>query len=105
MPMAIFRHVIAAAGCPVTLLGPAKRMGHHDIAAAYIDVSPKTLLAVRKSDADRRSKAGSGISRRRSEITMPQRDSPDFSADLDRRAQNLDTAAAFTLQVEERLLL
>ncbi len=43
MPVGIFRHVIAAAGCPVTLLGPPKRMGNHDIVAAYIDVSPKTL--------------------------------------------------------------
>jgi N-acyl-L-homoserine lactone synthetase len=57
MPVGIFRHVIAAAGCPVTLLCPPKRMGTHDIAAAYIDVSPKTLAVVQQCSAERRSAA------------------------------------------------
>jgi len=55
MPVGIFRHVIAAAGCPVTLLGPPKRMGNHDIVAAYIDVSPKTLAVVQQFSAERSS--------------------------------------------------
>jgi acyl homoserine lactone synthase len=53
MPVGIFRHVIAAAGCPVTLLGPPKRIGIHNIAAAYIDVSPKTLAVVQQFSAER----------------------------------------------------
>jgi acyl homoserine lactone synthase len=55
MPVGIFRHVIAAAGCPVTLLGPPKRMGNHNIAAAYIDVSPKTLAVVQQFSTERSS--------------------------------------------------
>jgi N-acyl-L-homoserine lactone synthetase len=47
MPLVIFKHVIMAAGCPVTILGSAKRMEHHYVGAGYIDVSPKTLAAVR----------------------------------------------------------
>jgi acyl homoserine lactone synthase len=47
MPLPIFTHVIAAAGCSVTLLGPTRRIGHHLVAAAYIDVSARTLAAVR----------------------------------------------------------
>ena len=46
MPLPIFRHVIAAAGCCVTQLGPSHRMQRNHIAAAYIDVSPKTLATV-----------------------------------------------------------
>jgi acyl homoserine lactone synthase len=46
MPLAVFRHVIAAAGCRVTPLGPSRRMQQHDIAAAHIDVSPTTLATV-----------------------------------------------------------
>lgn len=48
MPTAIFKHVIAGAGCPVTYAGPTRRMERHEIAAAYIDVSPQTLAEVRK---------------------------------------------------------
>ena len=47
MPMAIFKHVIAGAGCAVTYAGPTRRMERHEIAAAYIDVSPQTLATVR----------------------------------------------------------
>jgi N-acyl-L-homoserine lactone synthetase len=47
MPLVIFKHVIMAAGCTVTLLGSTKRMEHHDVGAGYIDISPKTLAAVR----------------------------------------------------------
>lgn len=47
MPTAVFRHVIAAAGCPVTQLGPVRRMKDHDIAAAHIEVGPSTLARVR----------------------------------------------------------
>jgi N-acyl-L-homoserine lactone synthetase len=46
MPLAIFRHVIGAAGCLVTQLGPNVIMQQHQTAAAYIDVSPKTLATV-----------------------------------------------------------
>jgi N-acyl-L-homoserine lactone synthetase len=53
MPVGIFRHVIAASGCPVTLLGSPRRMGNHDIAAAYIDVSPATLAMVQQFSAER----------------------------------------------------
>jgi len=60
MPVGIFRHVIAAAGCPVTLLGPPKRMGNHDIVAAYIDVSPKTLAVVQRFNAERSSASKMG---------------------------------------------
>jgi N-acyl-L-homoserine lactone synthetase len=48
MPLAVFRHVIAAAGCRVTQLGPSHRMQHHQVAAAYIEVSTATLAAVRR---------------------------------------------------------
>jgi N-acyl-L-homoserine lactone synthetase len=47
MPIQIFKHVIAANGCPVTPVGPTLRLHGHEIAAAYIDVSPTTLEAVR----------------------------------------------------------
>jgi acyl homoserine lactone synthase len=47
MPIRIFKHVIAANGCPVTSVGPTLRLHGHEIAAAYIDVSPATLEAVR----------------------------------------------------------
>jgi len=47
MPLVIFRHVIVAAGCTVTLLGSTKRMEDHDVGAGYIDISPNTLAAVR----------------------------------------------------------
>jgi len=48
MPLAVFRHVIAAAGCRVTQLGPSHCMQHHQVAAAYIEVSAATLAAVRR---------------------------------------------------------
>ncbi len=48
MPTRIFKSVIAANGCPVTSVGPTLRRHGHDIAAAYIDVSPTTLEAVRR---------------------------------------------------------
>jgi N-acyl-L-homoserine lactone synthetase len=48
MPPPIFKYVIAANGCPVTQLGPAPRLHRHEVAAAYIDVSPTTLEAVRR---------------------------------------------------------
>jgi N-acyl-L-homoserine lactone synthetase len=47
MPIRIFKHVIAANGCPVTPVGPTLRLHGHKIAAAYIDVSATTLEAVR----------------------------------------------------------
>jgi N-acyl-L-homoserine lactone synthetase len=46
MPLAIFTHVIAAAGCSVTLLGPPQRIEQHLVAAAYIEVSRRTLAIV-----------------------------------------------------------
>jgi acyl homoserine lactone synthase len=46
MPLGIFHQVIAAAGCRVTQLGPARRMQQHRIAAAYIDVSSTILATV-----------------------------------------------------------
>src|SRR5262245_29303780 len=47
MPLAIFRHVIAAAGCSVTRLGPSVRMQQHQVAAAAIEVSSATLATVK----------------------------------------------------------
>jgi hypothetical protein len=47
MPSQIFKNVIAANQCPV-LVGPTLRQSGHDIAAAYIDVSPSILEAVRR---------------------------------------------------------
>ena len=46
-PIQIFKRVIAASRCPVSYIGPAHRMNGHEIGAAYIDVSPSTLDAVR----------------------------------------------------------
>ena len=48
MPLGIFHQVIAAAGCRVTQLGPARRMQQHRIAAAYIDVSSTILATVQR---------------------------------------------------------
>jgi N-acyl-L-homoserine lactone synthetase len=48
MPTRIFKYVIAANGCPVTPVGPSLRSHGHEITAAYIDVSPTTLEAVRR---------------------------------------------------------
>jgi N-acyl-L-homoserine lactone synthetase len=47
MPIRIFTHVIAAHGCPVTLLGAPRQLHGHQVAAAYVDVSPSTLAVVR----------------------------------------------------------
>jgi N-acyl-L-homoserine lactone synthetase len=47
MPLRIFKYVIAANGCCVTQIGPALELNGHQTAAAYIDVSPSTLEAVR----------------------------------------------------------
>jgi acyl homoserine lactone synthase len=47
MPTWVFKYVIAGNGCPVTYTGPTRRQYGHEIAAAYIDVSPSTLEAVR----------------------------------------------------------
>jgi len=47
MPTWVFKYVIAGNNCPVTYMGPTLRQYGHEIAAAYIDVSPSTLEAVR----------------------------------------------------------
>ena len=47
MPTWVFKYVIAANGCPVTYIGPKLRQYGHEIAAAYIDISPSILEAVR----------------------------------------------------------
>jgi acyl homoserine lactone synthase len=47
MPPWIFKHVIGAAGCPVTFLGPVSRVDTRDIVAAHIEVSSEILAAVR----------------------------------------------------------
>jgi acyl homoserine lactone synthase len=47
MPPPIFKYVIAANGCTVTQLGATPQLHRHAVAAAYIDVSPATLEAVR----------------------------------------------------------
>jgi N-acyl-L-homoserine lactone synthetase len=47
MPVGLFRQVIIASGCDVTFLGPSRRMGRHEVAAAYVDVSTATLANVR----------------------------------------------------------
>jgi acyl homoserine lactone synthase len=48
MPLGVFNTVIRRAGCPVTLAGPARRWGAHQIAAGYIPVSTDVLRAVRQ---------------------------------------------------------
>jgi N-acyl-L-homoserine lactone synthetase len=48
MPVRIFKYVIAANGCPVIQTGPTLRLNGHETTAAYIDVSPSTLDAVRR---------------------------------------------------------
>lgn len=48
MPLAVFKHVLAGAGCPLDYLGPSLKMGRHKIAAAYIEVSLSVLAAVRQ---------------------------------------------------------
>jgi N-acyl-L-homoserine lactone synthetase len=48
MPVQIFKNVIAANQCPVDRAGPTLRQSGHSIAAAYIDVSPSILEAVRR---------------------------------------------------------
>lgn len=48
MPLGVFKHVIAAAGCSVKLLGAAKKLGRLPTAAAYVSVSKETLHRVRK---------------------------------------------------------
>jgi N-acyl-L-homoserine lactone synthetase len=48
MPVWIFKHVIAAHGCPVTPLRPRPMLNGHEIEAAYIDVSPAVLEVVRQ---------------------------------------------------------
>ena len=47
MPLAIFKRVIEASGCPVRRLGAAIRVGCHSLAAASIEVSPAVLETVR----------------------------------------------------------
>lgn len=48
MPVALFRCVIARAGCPVSRLGPAIELAGHPTGAAYIDVGPEVLAEVRR---------------------------------------------------------
>jgi N-acyl-L-homoserine lactone synthetase len=47
MPHWIVKHVIGAAGCPVTFLRPVSRVDGRDIVAAHIEVSSEILAAVR----------------------------------------------------------
>jgi N-acyl-L-homoserine lactone synthetase len=52
MPHRIFKHIIGAAGCPVTFLRPVSRVDGRDIVAAHIvaahiEVSSEILAAVR----------------------------------------------------------
>lgn len=48
MPLMVFRRVIVKAGCPVELLGPTRRFGHHPVSAAYIHVSKEVLAKVQR---------------------------------------------------------
>jgi N-acyl-L-homoserine lactone synthetase len=48
MPTWIFKHVIAAHGCPVAFLRPRPVLSSQKIEAAYIDVSPSVLDIVRQ---------------------------------------------------------
>ncbi|MBV8753564.1 MAG: hypothetical protein JO309_01650 [Pseudonocardiales bacterium] len=47
MPLGIFERVIRAAGCPVAILGPTRRMERLNVAAAYVDASAEILAGVR----------------------------------------------------------
>jgi hypothetical protein len=40
----IFKHVIGAAGCPVTFLRPVSRVDGRDIVADHIEIHPKSWL-------------------------------------------------------------
>jgi acyl homoserine lactone synthase len=53
MPTWIFKHVIAANGCPVTPIGPVLTLHGHEIAASYIGVSSSVLETVRRRTAIR----------------------------------------------------
>ncbi|WP_407154755.1 acyl-homoserine-lactone synthase [Bradyrhizobium sp. STM 3557] len=48
MPAWIFKHVIGSHGCPVTILRSRAMLGGDRVEAAYIDVSPSVLDAVRQ---------------------------------------------------------
>jgi N-acyl-L-homoserine lactone synthetase len=48
MPLAIFRHVMIAAGCRITYAGPNIQMGRHAVAAAFIEISKDVLSDVRE---------------------------------------------------------
>ena len=63
MPLPIFKCVIAANGCPVTLFRSTPRLHRHQIAAAYIDVSPATLEAVRRHTGIRSTVLGPTMTR------------------------------------------
>lgn len=47
MPVALFKRVIAAAGCPVEILSPPRQMAGQTTAAGYIQVSASVLARVR----------------------------------------------------------
>lgn len=51
MPLGIFKNVVVVAGCTVTLLESATQIAQHDVAAAYIDISPRILATVRSCAA------------------------------------------------------
>lgn len=48
MPLDVFRRVLVAAGCPVTVLGSSMQTGRRGIAAGYIDVSRDVLATVQR---------------------------------------------------------
>jgi acyl homoserine lactone synthase len=47
MPLRIFQRVIAAAGCPLEILGPVRELDGHPTAAAYLHVSQDVLASIR----------------------------------------------------------
>jgi N-acyl-L-homoserine lactone synthetase len=62
MPLGIFQRVIAAAGCPLEILGPVHKFSGHLIAAASIHISPEILANVRRK---------AGLNRSILEATIP----------------------------------
>jgi N-acyl-L-homoserine lactone synthetase len=55
MPVAVFDHVITAAGCKVDIQASSFRMGRHDVVAGYIEISLSSLAEVRSRAGIRQS--------------------------------------------------
>jgi hypothetical protein len=87
-------------------LVPPKRIGNHDIAAAYIDVSPKTLAVVQQFSAERSSASKMGkTSKPGAEGHIEGRDRPDEDDNIQRPARRAPIWAATTPPKVEEISL